>query len=98
MIAGKNFMTLAEKEKQYILEVLAATGGNKSKTAEMLGISRAALWRKLKQFGEENRPSKRKKNTFAIWSPIRGTHKFRSPEFFRESYAVVTFTPVFVSL
>ena len=66
MIAEKKFMTLAEKEKQYILEVLAATGGNKSKTAEMLGISRAALWRKLKQFGEENRPSKRKKNTFAI--------------------------------
>jgi transcriptional regulator of acetoin/glycerol metabolism len=34
--------------------VLKANGGNKSKTAELLGISRAALWRKLKQFKEEN--------------------------------------------
>ena len=47
-------MTLAEMEKKYILEVLAATGGNKSKTCELLGISRAALWRKLKQFKEDD--------------------------------------------
>jgi two-component system response regulator AtoC len=44
------FKTLAEMEKDYILETLTALGGNKSKTAEVLGISRAALWRKLKQF------------------------------------------------
>jgi len=49
----KTFMTLAEREKKYILEVLEATGGNKSKTTELLGISRAALWRKLKQFKED---------------------------------------------
>ena len=47
-------MTLAEMEKQYILEVLEATGGSKTKTTELLGISRAALWRKLKQFKEDN--------------------------------------------
>jgi DNA-binding protein Fis len=46
-------MTLAEMEKKYILEVLEATGGNKSKATELLGISRAALWRKLKQFKED---------------------------------------------
>jgi two-component system response regulator AtoC len=51
--ATKKFMTLAEMEKKYILEVLEATGGNKSKTTELLGISRAALWRKLKQFKED---------------------------------------------
>ncbi|GAB6906229.1 Acetoacetate metabolism regulatory protein AtoC [Desulfosarcina cetonica] len=44
-----NPLTLAELENRYILEVLDATGGNKSKSAEILGISRAALWRKLKQ-------------------------------------------------
>jgi two-component system response regulator AtoC len=51
--ATRTFMTLAEMEKKYILEVLEATGGNKSKTSELLGISRAALWRKLKQFKED---------------------------------------------
>ncbi|MGA6925270.1 MAG: sigma 54-interacting transcriptional regulator, partial [Desulfosarcina sp.] len=40
--------TLAELEKRYIVKVLEATQGNKSKTSEILGISRAALWRKLK--------------------------------------------------
>jgi len=51
--ATRTFMTLAEMEKKYILEVLEATGGNKSKTTGLLGISRAALWRKLKQFKED---------------------------------------------
>lgn len=44
----RQFSTLAELEKRYILKVLEATQGNKSKTSEILGISRAALWRKLK--------------------------------------------------
>ena len=52
--ATRTFMTLAEIEKKHILEVLEATGGNKSQTSELLGISRAALWRKLKQFKQEN--------------------------------------------
>jgi two-component system response regulator AtoC len=51
--ATRTFMTLAEMEKHHILEVLEATGGNKSKTTELLGISRAALWRKLKKFKED---------------------------------------------
>ena len=49
----RTFATLAEREKRYIVEVLEATNGNKSKTAEILGISRAALWRKLKQLKAE---------------------------------------------
>jgi len=51
--ATRTFMTLVEMEKKYILEVLEATGGNKSKATELLGISRTALWRKLKQFKED---------------------------------------------
>ena len=54
---ARKFMTLAELEKHYILEVLEATGGNKSKATELLGISRAALWRKLKQFKEDKHRS-----------------------------------------
>jgi two-component system response regulator AtoC len=49
----KQFSTLAELEKRYIVEVLEATHGNKSRAAEVLGISRAALWRKLKQLKAE---------------------------------------------
>ncbi|UCE54537.1 MAG: sigma-54-dependent Fis family transcriptional regulator, partial [Desulfobacterales bacterium] len=52
--ADQKFMTLAEMEKQYILKVLKATGGNKSRAVELLAISRAALWRKLKQFEQED--------------------------------------------
>ena len=52
--ATRTFKTLAAMEKKYILEVLEATGGNKSRTSELLGISRAALWRKLKQFKADN--------------------------------------------
>jgi len=52
-LSPEGIMTLAAMEKKYILEVLEASGGNKSKTTELLGISRAALWRKLKQFKED---------------------------------------------
>jgi DNA-binding NtrC family response regulator len=43
--------TLEENERQHILWVLEQTGGNKSRAAEILGIDRASLWRKLKRFG-----------------------------------------------
>jgi two-component system response regulator AtoC len=52
-LASRQFSTLAELEKRYIVEVVEATNGNKSKAAEVLGISRAALWRKLKQIKSE---------------------------------------------
>jgi DNA-binding NtrC family response regulator len=50
--ASKEIMPLAEMERRYILKALEANQGNKSKTAERLGISRSALWRKLKQFNQ----------------------------------------------
>ncbi len=43
--------TLEENERQHILLVLDQTGGNKSRAAEILGIDRASLWRKLKRAG-----------------------------------------------
>ena len=54
-IRREGLMTLAEFEKKYILEVLSATKGNKSEAARILNINRASLWRKLKQFEEDDR-------------------------------------------
>jgi DNA-binding NtrC family response regulator len=45
----KPIETLAEAEEEQIRRVLAATGGNKSKAAEFLGIERKTLYRKLER-------------------------------------------------
>jgi transcriptional regulator with PAS, ATPase and Fis domain len=41
--------TLADAEEDQIRRVLAATGGNKSKAAQILGIERKTLYRKLER-------------------------------------------------
>lgn len=40
---------MAEFERRYIEKVLAGTGGRKSRAAEILGLSRQALWDKLRE-------------------------------------------------
>ncbi|WP_449245036.1 sigma-54-dependent transcriptional regulator [Desulfobacca acetoxidans] len=49
----KEFHTLEENERDYIEWVLAQVEGNKTKAAEILGIDRVSLWRKLKRFDLE---------------------------------------------
>jgi DNA-binding NtrC family response regulator len=41
---------LVEFERDYVMRALATTGGNRSLTAALLGISRKALWAKLKRY------------------------------------------------
>jgi DNA-binding NtrC family response regulator len=48
-------VTMAEAEKQVILQTLSAQNGNKSKTAEVLDIGRKTLHRKLDEYGLESR-------------------------------------------
>jgi DNA-binding NtrC family response regulator len=50
-----HFLTDAvrETERQYLQEVLLSVGGQRKRAAEILGISRKTLWKKLKQFGME---------------------------------------------
>ena len=43
--------SLKDLEKQMILQTLEETGGNRTKTADILGISRRSLQLKLKKFG-----------------------------------------------
>ncbi|HLH19052.1 MAG TPA: sigma-54 dependent transcriptional regulator [Bryobacteraceae bacterium] len=45
----KTVETLADAEEEQIRRVLAATGGNKSKAAQILGIERKTLYRKLER-------------------------------------------------
>ena len=45
--------TLAESEREQILQTLERFGGNHSRAAEALGIGRTTLWRKLKEYGLE---------------------------------------------
>ncbi len=45
-------LTLDELERAYIRRVLDRTGGDKSRAAELLGIDRATLYRKLERYGE----------------------------------------------
>lgn len=42
---------LVDLEREALFRALQATGGNKSKAAELLGISRSTLYRKLRTFG-----------------------------------------------
>ncbi len=43
----------AEAEKEYIIRILKTTKGNKTRAAEMLGISRKTLWEKMNAYGIE---------------------------------------------
>jgi two-component system, NtrC family, response regulator AtoC len=51
--SGVPFVTLEELEDRYILEVLTATGNNKTHAARILGIHPTSLARRLKRIPEE---------------------------------------------
>ncbi len=46
----KEFLTLDENERDYILWVLKQVDDNKTRAAEILGIDRVSLWRKIKRY------------------------------------------------
>ena len=55
LIKGKSLVqpiqTLLEAEKSSILAAGLAAGGNLTKAAQSLGISRTTLWRKMRELG-----------------------------------------------
>jgi DNA-binding protein Fis len=46
--------SLEDQEMAYIQWVLKEVGGNKTNAAQILGIDRVSLWRKLKKYGMES--------------------------------------------
>jgi len=48
---GDHGRTLAERERQAILDTLEITHGKLAETARRLGISRTTLWRRLRAYG-----------------------------------------------
>jgi transcriptional regulator with PAS, ATPase and Fis domain len=48
-------LPLEQVEANHIRRVLEATGGNKSRTARILGISRQSLLDRLKRFAAQDR-------------------------------------------
>lgn len=52
--AGEKTLTMREVEREYILEILHRTGGNKKRTAELLGLDRKTLYRKLDEYRTED--------------------------------------------
>lgn len=48
---GDHGHTLAERERQAILDTLEVTHGKLAETARRLGISRTTLWRRLRAYG-----------------------------------------------
>ncbi len=49
-VPARPLKTLEEMEKNHIIAVLAETGGNQSKAAEILGINRKTLYKKIHKF------------------------------------------------
>lgn len=54
---GTALLTLAELERRHILGTLERFDGNRRKAAQALGIGETTLWRKLKQYVTDSRPS-----------------------------------------
>ena len=50
----QSWPNLENHEKQYILKVLEEVEGKRSKAAEILGIDRVSLWRKIKRYSLED--------------------------------------------
>jgi DNA-binding NtrC family response regulator len=51
--AQERGLTLRELEREYIIETLRRAGGNKSRAAEILGLDRKTLYRKLDEYRGE---------------------------------------------
>jgi len=68
-------VTMDELERRYLLRVLKLVGGNKSRAAQMLGLDRRTLYRKLERYDEAA------KNGRGSLSPPNGTSSTSAPPY-----------------
>ena len=52
--AESPIQTLEALEREHIQKALEHTGGNRALAAQLLGIDRVSLWRKLRRYNEES--------------------------------------------
>ena len=52
--ASERVLSMREVEREYILEILRRTDGNKKRAAELLGLDRKTLYRKLDEYRSED--------------------------------------------
>ena len=57
LFSGSNFVSLEELEQAYINHVLAHSDGKKTRAAQILGIDKTTLWRKLKRITTDDEKS-----------------------------------------
>jgi len=50
-VAGERAMSLAEIEREHVLRILRAAGGNRTAAARLLALDRKTLYRKLRHYG-----------------------------------------------
>ena len=53
LAASSEPQSLEKNEADHIAQVLAYTGGNRNQAADILGIDRVSLWRRIKRYGLE---------------------------------------------
>jgi len=51
--ASEKILTMRELEREYILDILRRTEGNKKRASELLGLDRKTLYRKLDEYRAE---------------------------------------------
>ena len=60
--AAGNLLTLAENERRHVLQALERTGGNRALAAQLLGIDRVSLWRKLRRYEDQPQSTETRSN------------------------------------
>jgi DNA-binding NtrC family response regulator len=55
--ASKQLLPLRAVERAYVLDIVSRTDGNKSRAAEILGLDRKTLYRKLSEYAQDQESS-----------------------------------------